>query len=87
MPSLQKHTYLPTVQEVIFHLPLQFELPAILFTLNENDCANVLQSASKIIEFQKQTAFNAERDQFIHEKVSKEILEKEQELKQIKKQL
>jgi len=87
MPSLQKHTYLSTVQEVTFHLPLQFELPAILFTLNENDCANVLQSASKIIEFQKQTAFNAERDQFIHEKVSKEIIEKEQELTQIKKQL
>jgi hypothetical protein len=87
MPSLQKHIYLSTVQEVIFHLPLQFELPAILFTLNENDCANVLQSASKIIEFQKQTAFDAQRDHFVHEKVSKEIQEKEQEVTQMKKQL
>ncbi len=87
MPSLQKHEYLPTVQEVTFHLPLQFEIPSILFTLQESDFANVLQSASKIIEFQKQTAFDAERDCFIHEKITQRMSEKEPEILQIRKQL
>jgi len=87
MPSLQEHKYLSSVQEVIFHLPFSFEIPPILFTLNENDFANVLQSASKIIEFQKQTAFDAQRDHFIHEKVTQELQEKDQEIYQIKKQL
>lgn len=87
MPALQKHEYLSTVQEVTFHLPIQFEIPSILFTLQENDFANVLQSASKIIEFQKQTAFDAQRDSFIDEKVTQQIAEKEQEILQVKKQL
>ena len=87
MPALQKHEYLSTAQEVIFHLPLQFEIPSILFTLNESDCANVLQSASKIIEFQKQTAFDSQRDNFIQEKVTQQLQEKEHEILQVKKQL
>jgi hypothetical protein len=87
MPALKKHTYLTSTQEVVFHLPLHVELPSILFTINEEDFANVLQSASKIIDFQKQSAFHAQQDIYIKERVQSNLVEKDQEIQALKKQI
>ena len=86
MPSLQKHKHLATVQEVTFHLPKQFEIPLILFSINETDFANILQSASKILEFQKQTAYTAQQDDFVKEQIEQKTAELKNELEQTKRQ-
>ncbi len=86
MPSLQKHKHLATVQEVTFHLPKKFEIPLILFSINETDFANILQSASKILEFQKQTAYTAQQDDFVKEQLEQKTAELKNELEQTKRQ-
>lgn len=85
MPSLQRHTQLATVKEVVFHLPKQFEIPLILFSVNESDFANILQSASKILEFQKQSAFTAQQDDFIQEQIQQKTNDLADQLSQTKK--
>lgn len=85
MPSLQKHKQLANMQEVTFHLPKQYEIPLVLFSVNESDFANILQSASKIFEFQKQSAFTAQQDEFIHEQIQQKTTELLDQLAQTKK--
>ncbi len=65
MLAIQQHTYTDIAQEVVVSLPLSFEIPSRLFTLSPSDFANVLVSASKIVEFQKQTAFASLQDEYL----------------------
>ena len=86
MPSLQNHKVLKSCQEVTFHIPLHCQIPPILFTINDNDFANLLQSASKILEFQKQTAFESLQDDFIKEQIEEKTNELQQEISHRDKQ-
>ncbi len=86
MLAIQQHNYTDTEQEILVSLPLSFEIPSRLFTLSPSDFANVLVSASKIVEFQKQTAFASLQDEYLQSQLNEKLGEKDQEMQLLRKQ-
>lgn len=87
MFAIQKNIFQEEIQELLVSLPLQFEIPPVLFTLNPSEFANVLVSASKIIEFQKQTAYSSLQDEYLETQLQQKLSEKNQEVDMIRKQM
>lgn len=87
MLAIQQHRYTETTQELTLSLPMQFQIPTQLFTVNPDDFANLLFSASKIHDFQKQTAFESLQTEYLQEEIQSKIKEKNQEIESIRKQL
>jgi len=86
MLAIQSHLLHDTIQEVKLHLPLHFEIPAVLFTLAPPDFASLLLSASKIHEFQKQTAFESVQSEYLKEQLDLKMKSKEEEFQSLKRQ-
>jgi len=86
MLAIQNHRFRDEDQEVVLTLPIQFEIPSRLFTLSQSDFANVLLSASKILEFQKQTAFESVQSDYLKEQLDLKMKSKEEEFQTLKRQ-